>query len=189
MLLFLWFDSLFEARAEVQKYFWSFLVQMKTLRFAFEIYCPLGKDIWRNGRNNPNWQFLLAGNQLNQSLQNYKKIPLYLTNTRAGLNLTVAMSLRKLRIQQKSVICEKGPCLSNFICKLLSILKTCLTPHWLDKNVKIFNEPSHPCPTLWSFLNENTATCNLMECSVPFTRGLWLFALGMTKRERILHTA
>ena len=32
---------LLEARAEIQKYFRSFLVQMKTLKFAFEIYWPL----------------------------------------------------------------------------------------------------------------------------------------------------
>ena len=44
--------------------------------------------------------------------------------------------------------------------------------HWIDRNVKIFNEPSHPCPTLWSSLNGNATTCNFMECSVPFTRGL-----------------
>ena len=30
-----------EARAEIQKYFRSFLVQMKTLKFASEVYWPL----------------------------------------------------------------------------------------------------------------------------------------------------
>ena len=33
-------------RAEIQKYFRSFLVQMKTLKFAFEIYWPLPTS-WR----------------------------------------------------------------------------------------------------------------------------------------------
>ena len=36
--------SLLEARAEIQKYFRWFLVQMKSLEFAFEINWPLGSQ-------------------------------------------------------------------------------------------------------------------------------------------------
>ena len=43
MAPFFWFDLFFEARAEIQKYFCLFLFQMKTLKFAFEIYWPLPK--------------------------------------------------------------------------------------------------------------------------------------------------
>ena len=32
-----WFDPFYRARAEIQKYFVHFLVQMKTSKFAFEI--------------------------------------------------------------------------------------------------------------------------------------------------------
>ena len=41
MTLFFWFDLFFEARAEIQNHFSLFLVQMKTLKFAYEIYWPL----------------------------------------------------------------------------------------------------------------------------------------------------
>ena len=40
MLLYIFFWQLFEARAEIQKHFRWFLVQMKTLEFAYEISWP-----------------------------------------------------------------------------------------------------------------------------------------------------
>ena len=45
-ICFFWFDPIYKARAEIQKYFRLFLANMKTSKFAFEIYWPLdqGKD-------------------------------------------------------------------------------------------------------------------------------------------------
>ena len=41
--------SILEARAEIEKYFRSFLVQMKTSKFAFEINWPLKKcQVWKS---------------------------------------------------------------------------------------------------------------------------------------------
>ena len=42
------FQGCFEARAEIQKYFCCFLVQMKSLEFAFEINWPLVTHLNKN---------------------------------------------------------------------------------------------------------------------------------------------
>ena len=42
---FFWFDLFLHARAEIQKYFCSFLVLKKTLKSPFEIIWPLGYPI------------------------------------------------------------------------------------------------------------------------------------------------
>ena len=47
-LIFSW--PLLEARAEIENIFVGFLVQMKTLEFAFEIKWPLHSNNWAIGK-------------------------------------------------------------------------------------------------------------------------------------------
>ena len=44
-VFFFWFDPFERPRAEIEKYFRSILVQMKTSKFAFEIIWPLTVEL------------------------------------------------------------------------------------------------------------------------------------------------